>query len=97
MNIEFYKKIIKQNIPDKNNSILVVAGSHNDFVILRELEYKNVTISNLDERLLDDQFKPYNWSRQNAECLSFAVKSFDYVIIYSYLTCSSIGFCINTF
>jgi len=81
MNIEFYKKIIKQNIPDKNNSILVVAGSHNDFVILRELEYKNVTISNLDERLLDDQFKPYNWSRQNAESLTFADKSFDYVIV----------------
>ena len=81
MNVEFYKKVIKQNILDKKNSILVVAGSQNDFLIFRELKYKNVTISNLDERLLDDQFKPYNWSRQNAECLTFADKSFDYVVV----------------
>lgn len=81
MNRKFYKKVITKNINDKNNSILVVAGGKNDFEILKELNYSNVTISNLDERILLDDFRPYKWSLQDAEILTFCDNKFDYVLV----------------
>ena len=49
MNREFYKKVIKKNIIDINDSILVLAGGENDFHILREL--KLYLIKNLNPNL----------------------------------------------
>ena len=81
MNKEFYKKVIKKNIIDSNDSVLVIAGGENDFQILRELKYKNVTITNLDESINSDKYEPYNYSIQNAESLTFNDGAFDYVIV----------------
>lgn len=51
--------------------------------MLLKCGYLNVTISNLDERVRGDEFAPFVWSFQDAECLSFLDESFDFVIVHA--------------
>ena len=54
-------------------------GEERDFFEKRG--FRDVTIANLDERLKGDEFAPFRWSRQNAQALTFANASFDYVFV----------------
>jgi len=60
--------------------LAVCAGAEERDCFIR-LGLGNVTISNLDERLIGDEFAPYSWSRQNAQSLSFADNAFDYAFV----------------
>lgn len=66
-----------------NENILVVCAGHQDKRILELNGFKNVTISNLDERLENDEFQPYSYSFEDAEDLSFEDDSFDWVIVHA--------------
>lgn len=79
---EYYKKTISRWISDRDTKVLVVAGGGTDFQVFTELGFTNVTISNLDERMNETEFYPYDWSYQNAENLSFEEQSFDVVVIH---------------
>lgn len=79
--IEFYKKAVNKFITAKNDSVLVCGGGNNDKYVFENLDFKNVTISNLDSRTEAKNFLPFKWSFQNAECLSYDNNSYDYVII----------------
>jgi SAM-dependent methyltransferase len=79
----FYSKILIRIGMPRDATILVVCGGELDREMLLERGYTNVTISNLDERLRGDEFAPYVWSFQDAECLSFPDRSFDYVIVHA--------------
>jgi ubiquinone/menaquinone biosynthesis C-methylase UbiE len=81
----FYKKNVIEFIKDKNAKILVCGGCTLDRKVFLDLGYKNVIISNLDERMEKEiaRFAPFKWERQNAEQLSYENNSFDYVITHA--------------
>ena len=49
--------------------------------LFARLGFKNVLISNVDERMHAKQFAPFHWSREDAQRLSFADASFDIVFV----------------
>ena len=78
----FYYESIDTFIKDKDVSILICGGGPIDKEIFEKLGFQNVTISNLDTRMIENEYAPYDWKFENAEALSFKAKSFDYVIIH---------------
>jgi SAM-dependent methyltransferase len=81
--LSFYARAIyKAGIP-RDAHILVVCGGDYNRVTLRENGFEHVTISNVDERVKGDEFLPFHWSFQDAECLSFPDESFDYVLVHA--------------
>ena len=74
--------ITKLKIPP-DATILVVCGGEHDRDILMECGFTHVTISNLDERVVGDEFHPFQWFFQDAESLSFADNSFDFVFVHA--------------
>jgi len=79
----FYEKIVKEMIQFKTASILVCGGGLLDKYVFEKLGFQDVTISNLDARVGEDDYKPLKWKLENAEALSFLNKSFDYVVIHA--------------
>jgi ubiquinone/menaquinone biosynthesis C-methylase UbiE len=81
----FYGRIIKdlltRGIVKPEMSVLVVCGGETDKEILQRLGFIDVTISNLDSRMTENEFAPYKWSYQDAEALSFQDNSFDLVVV----------------
>ena len=45
------------------------------------MNFKAVTISNIDERMTDKDFAPFNWKFENVQSLSFDEASFDFVFV----------------
>ena len=78
----FYKIKLKKLIKEREAKILIIAGGQNDKKVLMDLGFKNVTISNLDSRMNENEYKPYKWSFQDAENLTFKDEEFDYAIIH---------------
>jgi ubiquinone/menaquinone biosynthesis C-methylase UbiE len=83
--ITFYRNTIDKWIADKKSSILVVGGGDTDREVLHGLGFTNVVISNIDSRLNGDEFAPYQWSFQKAECLSYSEAEFDFVLVHAAL------------
>lgn len=67
---------------EASSSVLVVAGSNVDYEVLRAAGLGDVTISNLDERMAGDEFRPYRWSFEDAEQLSFGDDTFDACLVH---------------
>lgn len=65
------------------DSILVVCGGNYDRDVLLKLGFKNVTISNLDSRMVGNEFEPYAWSFQDAEQITLDTDSFDWVLVHA--------------
>jgi len=86
----FYRGVLSELL-DKgglglDDKILVVCGGEADRDCLTSLGFKNVTISNLDERLRasgGEAFAPYHWEFQDLEKLSYPDEHFDFVIVHS--------------
>jgi SAM-dependent methyltransferase len=87
--MSFYEKTLQKLIADGvlNPALptLVVGGGHTDRNALLATGFSNVTISNLDDRLVSDEFAPYAWSFQDAEALDYADRSFAQVIEHAAL------------
>jgi len=80
---KFYKNVVDELISSKVDTILICGAGNLDKNVFEELNFKNVTISNLDTRAKSTDFDPFKWSFQNAEALSFEDDSFDYVVIHA--------------
>ncbi len=74
-------RLIKEEIITPDDSLLVVAGAEVEKELFQELGFCCVTISNLDERMTGNEFTPFDWSFQDAQNLTFADKSFDFVFV----------------
>ncbi|MDQ1327552.1 MAG: hypothetical protein QG641_835 [Candidatus Poribacteria bacterium] len=84
--VEFYTNTIFKLIDNKEASILVVGGGEVDKGVFLNLGYKNVVISNLDDRMDGEKlFHPYKWCFQNAENIDYEDFSFDFVVIHEAL------------
>jgi SAM-dependent methyltransferase len=80
-----YKKALTTLLRDGaislDDSIVVFCGGTVDADALRELGFKNVTITNLDERY--EACAPYQWSLQDAEGTSFKDASYDWAMVHA--------------
>ncbi|MEX0600152.1 MAG: hypothetical protein WD423_14710 [Rhodothermales bacterium] len=70
-------RLIQDGMLSRDDSILVVAGAHAENKLLRDLNFRDVTISNLDERMTGDEFAPFSWSFQDAHNLTYSDEQFD--------------------
>lgn len=81
----FYRRAVERLLADgalaRDLSVLVTCGGDLDRDVLHSLGFENVTITNLDERLGEDAFAPYEWSYADAEALPFADGSFDWAVV----------------
>ena len=78
----FYRRMLDALLSDnlrRDMSVLVVAGGSADREALLGAGFEKVTISNVDES--GDVYKPYEWSRQDAEALDCADASYDIVVV----------------
>lgn len=79
----FYRKTLSKWIPDRQSSVLVVAGGPNDRDVFHALGFSRVTLSNLEPPSDQGAFHPYPWSRQNVEALGFGADEYDYVVVHA--------------
>jgi SAM-dependent methyltransferase len=73
--------LLTQGLLDKTDKILTVCSGQPEMEIFQSLGFHNVTISNLDPRCSADDFKPYQWSSQNALSLTFGDSEFDFAFV----------------
>jgi len=82
----FYRETLVHLVRDKtvslDDAILVVCGGRYDIETLRAAGFRNVTISSFDPHH-EEEAKPYRWSRQDAEALTFADNTFDWCFVYA--------------
>jgi SAM-dependent methyltransferase len=85
----FYLKVLsallKGGVIGRAEKVLVVCGGELDRDVLLTLGFTDVTISNVDPRMAQDEqpFKPYTWGRQDAENLACDDDSFDLVLVHA--------------
>ena len=79
----FYAETLARLALPLDTRVLVVCGGTFDRDVFFSLGFQNVTISNVDERVKGHEFAPYAWSFQDAESLSFADGSFDFVVVHA--------------
>jgi SAM-dependent methyltransferase len=75
------KRLLDQGLLHLDHSILVVAGGEVDKQLFHSLGFTSVMISNLDDRLVGNEFSPYSWSLQNAQSLTFDDEMFDFSFV----------------
>jgi SAM-dependent methyltransferase len=75
--------LLQAGLLDRSMRVLVCCGGTLDKDVLWKLGFSDVTISNLDQRLKGDEFKPYQWSFQDVEHLSFSGDEFDFAIVHN--------------
>jgi SAM-dependent methyltransferase len=84
---DFYRatlsRLLAEGCLDLEMQILVLCGDRPDAETFRELGFRHVTISNLDERLTGNEFGAYQWSFQDAEQLGFPDGSFDFCVVHN--------------
>lgn len=85
MHHDFYQnvlnKLLTKDVIHKTDNILVVCGGLGDKKLLENLGFSRVTISNLDERMKANDFKPYDWDFQDAEDLKYKDEQYDFVLV----------------
>jgi SAM-dependent methyltransferase len=83
---DFYSETLGRLLKDGwlglDSSVLVVCGGDYDRDVFHGLEFRRVTISNLDSRLDGSEFAPYPWSMQDVERLGFEDGAFDFVVVH---------------
>lgn len=76
------EQLLKDGLINQQDSVLVVCGGEQDCEVFQSVEFSLVTISNLDERIDGEAYKPYQWSFQDVENLTFEDNSFDIVVVH---------------
>ncbi len=79
----FYRRTIVRLIPNRNSSVLICGGGSFDKLVFELCGFTNVTVSNLDSRMTGNEYAPFHWAYEDAESLSYADASFDYVVIHA--------------
>lgn len=79
--ISLLERLSSDQLLRKEDAILCVCAGESERDVFATLGFTHVTISNLDERMTADGFKPFAWSFQDAQDLSFEDGSFDVVFV----------------
>lgn len=72
--------LLKQQRLRPDMTVLVLCGGPRDRDALLKCGLREVTISNLDSRMMGKEYAPFGWSFQDAEAVSFQDGSFDFCI-----------------
>jgi SAM-dependent methyltransferase len=84
LGMSFYQKTLVQLGWPREATVLVVCGGDLDRDVFLTAGFVNVTVSNLDQRVLNaDAYAPCAWRFEDAEKLSAANNSFDYVEVHA--------------
>jgi len=87
MHDSFYFQVLAQELErgflSKEDSVLIICGGPLDAATVQAVGLQNVTISNLGSHVDAESVKPFSWSRQDAENLTYEDHSFDVVIVHS--------------
>lgn len=85
MRYEFVKNtlecLIKEGLLHKEDSILAVCSGIAECNLFHQMNFKSVTISNLDKRMSKKDVAPFDWKLENVHELSFGDDSFKYVFV----------------
>lgn len=85
----FFEKTLQAMLDNgdirKDMSVLILCGGTADKNILENLQFSNVTISNLDPRVEKNRanFAPYDWAYLDAEAIDRPDQSYDLCIVHS--------------
>ncbi len=86
----FYRSVLEILLADgtlnRRDNILVVCGDTTDRRVFLDAGFKNVTISNVDERLRargEKPFAPYAWRRLDARQLDLPDACYDFAVVHS--------------
>lgn len=74
------RRLVDEGTLRRQMRVLVVCGGEADRDVFRELGFTDVTISNLGGGSAQ-AFRPYGWSVQDAEQLTFEDEAFDLVVV----------------
>jgi len=83
----FFLKVLRAELQRgtlaPEDRVLVVCGGPLDAVTLKAAGFSHVTISNLGSHIDAESVKPFSWSHQDAEHLTFEDGQFDVVIVHN--------------
>jgi SAM-dependent methyltransferase len=79
---EVLADLLARQTLSRQTKLLVLCGGKADRDTLVECGFQNVVISNLDVRMDPQDFAPYEWSRQDAEHVTFPDGAFEFVIAH---------------
>ncbi|OPX22712.1 MAG: hypothetical protein B1H04_04670 [Planctomycetales bacterium 4484_123] len=65
-----FRELERDGLIDRDSTILDVCAGPRERELFLSMGYRNVTISNLDDRLAGDEFDPCPWAYQDAQNLS---------------------------
>ena len=80
---ETVQRLVKEGHLTRKMRILVLCGGTLDRNVFAGCGFTDVTISNLDERMVGDEFAPFAWSFQDAENISYADGEFDFCFVHN--------------
>lgn len=85
MRVSFVERVLEQLLDDRvlnrSDTIVAVCAGQAERDLFLRLGFRDVVITNLDERLPESECAPYSWSREDAESLSFEEGSFDFAFV----------------
>jgi ubiquinone/menaquinone biosynthesis C-methylase UbiE len=81
--VQILNQLMAENLMTLDHSILAVCAEKTERDVLSSMGFSKVTISNVDKRLQDTDFSPYNFCCEDAQRLSFEDDYFDYAIVSS--------------
>lgn len=83
----FYRRtltrLLGEGVASADDHIIVSCGGPVDRDTLVDVGFTNVVISNLDERMIGDEYAPYAWDRQDAEALTWPDDSADWGLVHA--------------
>jgi ubiquinone/menaquinone biosynthesis C-methylase UbiE len=81
----FYERVVSTLVEDRvirpDMTVLVSCGGDKDRSVLLDLGFRHVTITNVDSSGEGERYRPFDWSYQDAENLSYADESFDVCVV----------------
>jgi hypothetical protein len=86
-NDRFYSRtlarLLDEDVATTADRIVVACGGPVDRDTLVTAGFTDVVISNLDERMVGDEYAPYSWERQDAEALTWTDDSADWGLVHA--------------
>jgi SAM-dependent methyltransferase len=83
----FYGRVLRALLADgwlrPDDRILVTCGGPVDRDALLAVGCEHVVVTNLDERMVGDEYAPYEWRRRDAEHLDEGEDSVDWAIVHA--------------
>ncbi len=76
-------RLVDDGVASTSDRLLVVCGGPVDHDTLRSLGFTDVVITNLDERMVGNEYEPYAWERQDAESLTWADDAADWGLVHA--------------